>query len=90
MFKDKELRKHLPRLDYSEIDELLLHLATQEKVNNLINKMKGLDEVTRNLRHVDATIFVARKFLDTVLKSYSVLSDCLDPGAHTSLSSLFT
>lgn len=59
LFVHAELRKHVLGLEDAEIDELLLGPASEIEVDNLIKKLKKLDEMTKKLSRADATTHVA-------------------------------
>lgn len=89
LLRHAELREHVLRLDDMEIDALLLSPASERKVDNLIRKLRELDEVTKKLQRADCTIRVARAYFDTVLEDYPTLSDRLDPDARIVLNPQF-
>lgn len=76
-----ELREHMLRLEDTKIDTQEPSLASERKVDNLIRNVEELNEVTKKLQCLDATILIARAYFDTLLEDYPTLSDCLNSDA---------
>lgn len=84
-----ELRQQVLRLNDTEIDALRPITASKRKLGNLIRNLKELDEVTKQLQRLDAKIWVAHVYFDTVLEIYPTHLYALDPDSRIFLISLF-
>lgn len=61
---------------------MLLNPALDRKADFTIKRLETLDEVTKKLWQVDATIRTARAFFDAVLEDYTSLCDRLASDVH--------
>lgn len=76
-----KLRNHVMNLDEREADELLLSVASKQKVDNLLRNHWELDNVPKKLHRTVAAIPNVRVYFDIVLKDYLKLSNRLSSDA---------